>query len=373
MTLQVDIGLRRGDFSLEACFQAPTGGVTILFGPSGAGKSSLIDAVAGLIRPTSGRILLDGEALFEARRRIVVPPHRRRIGYVFQDHRLFPHFSVRGNLLYGVRFGAAREKSGALDEIVDLLGLDGLLARQPGSLSGGERQRVAIGRALLSRPRLLLLDEPMGALDHARKAELMPYFERLRDRLSIPILHVTHDLTELVRLGARLVLVDHGRVVAAGGVADLLARLDLPQLGPYDQMGALVDTVVESHDRATGLTRLRFAGGHLIVPQLDLDAGRSVRLMIKARDVALATTRPSDISMLNILSGRVVERGAEDGSMVTVRLDVGQPDTRKPDTSLALLARITRFSADQLNIVPGRSVFALIKAATIAATNLPGD
>jgi molybdate transport system ATP-binding protein len=334
--------------------------VTALFGRSGAGKTTVINAVAGLLRPDRGRISADGVVLTDTAAGIQLPPHRRRIGYVFQDARLFPHLTVRQNLLYG-RWFAPRGGAGAgFDRIVDLLGIAPLLARRPGALSGGERQRVAIGRAILSNPRLLLLDEPLAALDEARKAEILPYLERMRDELKLPVLYVSHAMSEVARLAGTVVLMEAGRVTAAGPTAEILSDPVLaPGLG-LREAGALLAVRVAAQD-PDGLTRLDSAAGPLWLPHVAAPAGAVLRVRILAQDVMLAVGRPEGISALNILPATVRDLRLGDGPGALVRLDAGGE---------TVLARITRRSADALALAPGMEVFAILKAVSVAQENV---
>lgn len=351
--LTVAVRHRLGDFVLDAGFEA-AGGLTALFGRSGAGKTTLINAIAGLVWPAAGRIVLDGEALTDTERRIFVPPHRRQIGYVFQEGRLFPHLNVRRNLLYGRWFAPRREGgAGEFDHVVDLLGLDGLLARHPGNLSGGEKQRVAIGRALLARPRLLVMDEPLASLDEARKSEILPYIERLRDDTGIPIVYVSHSIPEVARLATTMVLLSEGRVVASGPTASIMGRLDLFPLTGRAEAGALLNTRVSEHDLGFGLTTLRAAAGPLRVPRLHLPLGSMLRVRIRARDVMIALAPPEGLSALNVLPGTVEEIGRGDGPILDLRLDCAGE---------ALIARLTRRSIERLQLHPGKPVYAVIKS-----------
>lgn len=354
--LSVDIQHAAGDFALDVAFSAPSTGVTALFGPSGAGKSTVLNAVAGLLRPHSGRIDLGGVTLFDAATQVLVPAHKRRIGVVFQDGRLFPHLSVRDNLLFGWRRSpGARSRRSAVDPVIELLGLGGLLGRAPVTLSGGERQRVALGRALLMRPRWLLLDEPLSALDIARRAEILPYLERLRDQARVPMLLVSHAIDEVARLADRVVLLDAGRVEADGTVAEVFSRLDLAHLTGEFEAGAVLHALVADHDHGYGLTRLTVDGGTITVPGLDLPAGSPVRLRVRSRDVMLATVAPQGVSANTILSVTVAAMKI-DGAVAYVQLALG--DQR-------LVARITRLSADRLALAPGQPVYAVIKAVTV--------
>jgi molybdate transport system ATP-binding protein len=354
--LDVAIEKRLGDFSLDIAF-AGQPGITALFGPSGSGKSSIVNALAGLLTPDRGHIAIGEDRLFDAKARLNVRPWRRRVGYVFQDSRLFPHLSVRSNLLYGRWFTPAAERQIELAQIVELLGLASLIDRRPATLSGGERQRVAIGRALLASPRLLLMDEPLASLDEARKLEILTAIERLRDRLGLPIVYVSHALDEVTRLADTIVALDQGRVTAFGSVAEMTSRLDLPGLVARDDAGAVLDVTVAEHDTQYGMTGLSFAGGRLKVPALDLNPGARLRVAIRARDVAVALSRPTGLSVQNILAGTIAEIGRPRGSSVDLLVEVG---------ASRLIARITMQSRDELSLEPGRSVFLLIKSLAFA-------
>ncbi|RDD63886.1 molybdenum ABC transporter ATP-binding protein [Ferruginivarius sediminum] len=354
--LEVSIVKRLGDFDLDAEFACETHGVVALFGRSGVGKTTVVNALAGLVRPDSGRIAINGTTLFDSSQGIDVPPERRRIGYVFQEARLFPHYSVRGNLRYGLR--RAPRGEGAIDfsHVVELLGLEGLLHRRPRDLSGGERQRVALGRALLANPRVLLMDEPLASLDQPRKDEILPFIERLRDDLQVPIVYVSHAMDEIIRLADTLVLMNAGHVAAAGPVEDLTGRLDLRPLTGRYEAGAALPAAVVGHEREYGLTQLGFAGGVLRVPALDLPIGAQLRVRIRARDVALALRPPEECSILNVFQGTVAEVGEDGGALVDLRLDVGDAP---------LWARITAKSLAELGLCPGRKVFAMVKAVAV--------
>jgi molybdate transport system ATP-binding protein len=362
MSLDIDIAHDFGGFSLQAKF-ACAPGLTALFGRSGSGKTTLVNAIAGLLRPQHARIGINGRTLLDTSAGIFVPPHRRRIGYVFQDARLFPHLTVRHNLLFG-RFFARRTDNIDFNHVVDLLGIAHLLQRRPATLSGGEKQRVAIGRALLSRPELLLMDEPLASLDGARKDEILPYLERLRDELRLPIVYVSHAIAEVSRLADTVVLLSDGRVQAVGSVEDLTARLDLfPLTGRYEA-GAVLTATLTRHDDAWGLSVLQMQAGEILVPRLEGRAlGTVLRIRIRARDVTLALAPPSDTSALNILPGKVSELkvSSEGGPQVEVRLDCNGD---------ALLARITRLSAERLGLEPGKTVYAMIKSVALDGGSL---
>ncbi len=360
MSLAVDIRHRLGRFALEARFEAGPG-VTALFGRSGAGKTTLVNVVAGLVRPAEGRVTIDGETLSDAARGIFVPPHRRRLGYVFQEGRLFPHLSVRRNLLYGRWFAPHGDRYLRLAPVVELLGIGPLLERLPASLSGGEKQRVAVGRALLASPRLLLMDEPLASLDAARKEEILPFVERLRDEIRIPIVYVSHALPEVARLATTMVVLSNGRVVAAGPLADIMTRLDLFPLTGRHEAGAILETRVAAHDADLGLTLLESQAGRLRVPHVDLAIGSALRVRIRARDVMLAVRPPEGLSALNVLPGLVAGIGAHDGPIVDIRLDCG---------GAPLLARITRHSLERLALAPGAAVHAVIKSVAFDRRSL---
>lgn len=352
--IEVDVRRRAGDFELAAAITAGPG-VTALFGRSGAGKTMLVDMLAGLARPDAGRIAVEGQVLFDSEGGIDRPPNRRRLGYVFQDSRLFPHMDVRGNLTYGMRRAPRDDRRHSLDDIVALLDIEDLLGRRPAALSGGERQRVAIGRALLAGPRLLLMDEPLASLDAPRRAEILPFIERLRDNLGLPIVYVSHSVDEVLRLADTLVVMDDGRVAAAGPVEDVMNDTALwPLTGGLDA-GTVIAARVSGQDKVFGLSDLSFAGHRLRVPGLGLPIGTRLRLRVRARDVALALSRPAHISVLNVLEGTVARIDDSAGAQVDVVLDIGVP----------LVARITRKSVMDLGLEPGRPVFAMIKAVAV--------
>jgi molybdate transport system ATP-binding protein len=355
MTLSVDVAKRLGDFSLGASFDS-TGGVTALFGASGSGKTSLVDLIAGLGRPDRGRIAIDGTVLVDTETGTFVPSHRRRIGYVFQDARLFPHMSVRANLGYGRWFAPSRDRYAAFDRVVDLLGIGALLDRRPAKLSGGEKQRVAIGRALLASPRLLLLDEPLAALDEARKAEIMPYLERLRDEVRVPIVYVSHSVAEIARLATSVVVLSTGRVAASGPAAEVLRHLELLPGDEQGEGGALIEMTVAGRDEAFAMTVLGSPAGEIRLPGTDLPLGERVRVRLRARDVMIATVRPEGLSAMNVLAGRIVSVGGDAGPYADIVLDCGGD---------AVLARITRHSAVRLGLTPGLDVFAVVKTVAL--------
>jgi molybdate transport system ATP-binding protein len=350
--IQVDVQHRLGSFELKAQFVSE-GRVTALFGRSGSGKTSLVNIIGGLIRPDHAHISLDGDVIVDTKHKIFVPKHRRRIGYVFQEGRLFPHLTVRQNLLYGWWFTPAAKRLGQLAQIVALLGIGHLLDRRPRSLSGGEKQRVAIGRALLATPRLLLMDEPLASLDEARKAEILPYLERLYDETKVPIIYVSHSVPEVARLASTMVVMTDGRVVATGPTADIMARLDLVPFTNLVEAGAVLEAEVLEHDEQFDLTVLGLCGGRLWVPRLnERSLGTKVRVHIRARDVMISTRRPEGLSALNVLRGVVAELGPQCGPILDLRLDCG---------GQAILARLTQRSVESLGLSQGTSVYAVIK------------
>ena len=358
MTLNVALTHAFAGFTLDAAFEAPAG-ITALFGRSGSGKTSVVNAVAGLLRPDRGRVALNGMVMQDSDARVWLPAHRRRIGYVFQEPRLFPHLSVADNLTYGRRFAPAapgHDPQAEFDRIVALLGIAALLPRRPGALSGGEAARVAIGRALLSRPRLLLLDEPLAALDAARRAEILPYLERLRDEAGVPILHVSHSLPEVARLANTIVVMEDGRVVRAGPAADLLADPDSARLLGLRDAGAILPARVVAH-HADGLSELAISGGRLFLPRVTGARGDHMRVRIPAQDVILSRARPRGLSALNILPATVaaLTRGAGPGVMVQLRVGGDM-----------ILARVTRRSAEALGLEPGVACHAIVKSVSVA-------
>ena len=359
--LEVDIEHRLADFALDIHFHAGRG-LTALFGRSGAGKTSVINAIAGLLRPHRGRIVIDGSVLLDTERAICVPTHRRRIGYVFQEGRLFPHLTVRQNLLFGRWFAPVRERRAThLDDVVDLLDIAPLLDRRPGRLSGGEKQRVAIGRALLASPRLLLMDEPLASLDARRKEEILPYLERLRDEARVPIVYVSHSIAEVTRLATTIVLISAGQVHAVGPVREVMGRAELYPLAGRFEAGAVLGVRIAAHDQRWNLTELTGDFGKLTVPRLDAPVGTALRVRIRARDVILALTRPTGISALNVLAAEVERLVPIEEGALEVQLRLGGE---------RLLARVTRRSGEALGLAAGREVFALIKTVAIDRRSL---
>jgi molybdate transport system ATP-binding protein len=349
-----------GSFALDAAFAVPARGVTALFGPSGCGKTTVLRCIAGLTR-LSGRCAVDGDVWQDEAR--FLPTHRRPIGYVFQEASLFAHLSVRRNLTYGAPRGEQRGGASdiSFDEAIDLLGLDGLLDRAPHNLSGGERQRVALGRALLSRPKLMLMDEPLSALDRLTKDEILPFLERLHTRLSLPILYVSHDMAEVERLADFLVLMQAGKVVAAGPIAELQSDPALPLASARDAAVSL-DATVEGYDETYGLLTLGIGGGQLMVPAQPGRVGESRRIRIAAGDVSLALAPPSHSSILNIAPARVVSLSTVGRHEIIAVLALGMSGDGP-----RLLSRITQRSAERLGLKGGQSVFVQIKGVSLAA------
>ncbi|MBB3395915.1 MULTISPECIES: molybdenum ABC transporter ATP-binding protein [unclassified Rhizobium] len=353
MTLVVKAKQRLGTFALDTDFTSERG-ITALFGRSGSGKTSMIRIIAGLARPDSGQVILDGDVMTDTDRRIFVAKHRRRFGYVFQEARLFPHLSVRHNLLYGGWFTKAAGPAQNLDRIVALLGIENLLERRPEKLSGGEKQRVAIGRALLSAPRLLLMDEPLAALDDARKAEVMPYLERLRDEMDIPIVYVSHSIAEVARLANQVVVMRDGKVEAVGSAVDVLNHS--PASFERRDAGALLEGKVESVDALHRIATITLKSTQLHVPGAALTPGKVVRVRIPSRDVMLAMRRPEALSALNVLEGTVRDMTQADDATIDVLVDCGGD---------IILSRITSFSAERLGVRIGVFVFAVIKTVAL--------
>ena len=353
-------------FTLDIALEA-SAGVTGMLGPSGAGKTTLLDCIAGLAKPDAGRIELMGETLFEAATGINRAPERRRLGYVFQDPRLFPHMSVAANLDYGQAAAGAIKR----DDMIDLLDLAPLLDRRPHHLSGGEKRRVAIGRALLSNPRALLLDEPLSHLDPGRRYEIMPFLESLHRQLALPILYVSHQMDEILRLSDRVVVMRAGRSVAAGGVEEVMNRRDvqtliLGQAAREADLGSFVDARLDRQDTAYGLTEFIIEGGRLTVPHVDKPVGAHVRLRIRARDVSLALAPPAGLSIQNCLQARVTQLLPVGPAQAPAQWDI-ELRLVAAAGALPLYARITRRAADAMALEPGKPVWALIKSVALAS------
>lgn len=344
-------------FTLDVEFES-TGGITALFGRSGAGKTTLVNVIAGLAQPDRGRVAVAGEVLFDSERQINVAPENRQLGYVFQEPRLFPHMTVARNLTFGMRYAKDRASAVSFDQIVDLLDLGRMLERRPIFLSGGEKQRVAIGRALLANPRLLLMDEPLVNLDPARRDEILSFIETLHGAVNIPIIYVSHNMEEIIRLADTAVLLADGKVAAAGPVEDVMSRLDLGPLTGRHNAGTVMPARISSHDPAYRLTCLTIPGGQLWVSQLNLDTGTDLRIRVRARDVTLAIDAPTRISTRNILEGTVADiQVAEGDPEVNVLLELADGGQ--------LWSRITQQASDQLGLAPGIKVYALAKSVAL--------
>ncbi|MEP7246599.1 MAG: molybdenum ABC transporter ATP-binding protein [Gammaproteobacteria bacterium] len=354
--LSVALNKRRDGFALQVAFDAPTPGVVALFGRSGCGKSTTVDLIAGLLEPDEGHVRLDDVALLDTHARISVPAERRRIGYVFQNSRLFPHLSAGGNLRYGLKRARHVEQRIGFDEVVSLLGLGSLLERRPHHLSGGERQRVALGRALLSQPRLLLLDEPLASLDAARREEVLPYFEALRDRLSIPMIYVSHQFDEVLRLATHVVLLDSGKVVAQGSPCEVSLQPELRAIVGPEAVGAVLDGTIASVDPARRLAELRLGRGVLHIGARDVRVGANVRVQLLARDIILATVPPHSLSVRNCIEGVVDDVLDDDEDAKLIRVDIG---------GAIVLSRVTPDAVEALCLQRGQRVWVLIKAVSM--------
>jgi len=353
VSIEARFAVRLGGFRLKAELSVPDTGITALFGPSGSGKTTLLRAMAGLQKCPEGYLKVGDELWQDGK--FSVPVHRRALGFVFQEPSLFGHLSVADNIRYGHRRTPPSRRRISPAEAARMLGVSGLLARSPSGLSGGEKQRVALARALVTSPGLLLLDEPLAALDAGGKAEILPYLQRLPAETGIPVILVSHDLSDVARVADHLVLIRGGKIRAAGPLAGMLTRPDLSLVHEPDAAAVLQARVLE-HDVLYGLTRLEFSGGSFTVPGLDLEPGRRVRLRILARDVSLALERPSGSSILNILPVRVAGLEPEQAARVTVVLQAGREK---------ILARITRKSAEALGLAVGGEVFAQVKSVAV--------
>lgn len=340
-----------GNHRLHLDEELPSDGITAIFGVSGAGKTSLINAISGLTRPEAGRIVLNDRVLMDAEKSFYLAPEKRRIGYVFQDARLFPHYRVRGNLKYGM----AKSMAGKFDKLVELLGISELLDRFPSSLSGGEKQRVAIGRSLLTSPELMLLDEPLASLDIPRKRELIPYLQRLVREINIPMLYVSHSLEEILHLADKVLILDGGNVKAFGDLEEVWSSSVMHPWLPQEQQSSILNVQVVEHHPHYAMTALALDGQHLWVNKLDKSPRSALRIRIKASDISLALELPVKSSIRNVLRVRVAECLDEKG-LVDVRLEVG---------SRILWARISPWARDELAIKPGLWLYAQIKSVAI--------
>jgi molybdate transport system ATP-binding protein len=353
VTLQKD----RGNFVLDCRFSSRGRHVTALFGRSGAGKTSVINMIGGLTRPDAGRIVINDRCVFDAEKRIDVPPEKRRFGYVFQKARLFPHMSVRSNLVYGMRRIRKESRHIRYDDVVDILGISHLLERHPNTLSGGEQQRVAIGRALLTSPEMLLMDEPLSSLDVMRKNEVLPFIHNISEALNIPILYVSHSLDEILNLADSLVLLSDGKVIASGSLEDVVLQPDFQAVSGLGNSGVIISTEVDAHDEEKSLTRLNFGYGFIHVPQIDVPKGKTVRIQIDSRNVGISLAPLPKTSFQNIYNGYVTKViPSEDGRLVHIVMDIGIP----------LIATITRAAQNELNIHPKMMVFAMVKSVLVS-------
>ncbi|MBN1907002.1 MAG: molybdenum ABC transporter ATP-binding protein [Deltaproteobacteria bacterium] len=356
--IDLNIKKRNGQFQINTTFAFRQAGVTAIIGESGAGKTSIINMVAGLMRPDDGHIIINGRTLFDSETGCNISPEKRHIGYIFQDGRLFPHLSVRHNLFYGMNLIPGHDRFITVDQVVDLLGIGHLLKRMPSNLSGGEKQRVAIGRALLTSPQFLLMDEPLASLDEARKSDVLPFIGKLTSEFKIPILYVSHSLNEVLNLADTVVILKAGSVIAYGDADEVLSRPDMQQFLGTSNYGAVIPTVVKGQSH--NLTTLHFHGGELHVPSLNLEKGAKVVVLIKARNVAISLDRPLNTSFQNILPARIDAIIERDEMMVDIRLDIG----------CMIIARITCAARESLGLKPGQQVFALIKGVAVSTGNL---
>jgi molybdate transport system ATP-binding protein len=352
--LSVSVTGEAGAFRLTADFETGSG-ITALFGHSGAGKTTILKMIAGMTKPKTGRIVAGGKVLFESDARIDLPPQRRQVGFVFQDGRLFPHLSVRRNLTYA-RWAGKRDAGRPFEEVVALLGLEKHLDRSPATLSGGERQRVAIGRALLSDPAILLMDEPLSSLDQARRLDILPYIEAIRDETRIPMVYVSHEIDEVARLADTVVVLEQGRMLAAGAATEIFGRLDLGDTLGRQEAGALIEGTVAAIEPDYGVALIDVGAARLELIGEGFAAGQSVRLRVRARDVAIAREAHSGLSIRNQIPCVVEQIADADPSFVEMALKVGAQRLR---------ARITRKSAAELALAPGQHVIALLKAVSV--------
>ena len=353
--LEVDVRKALGSFTIEARFETGAG-ITALFGKSGAGKTSIVQMLAGLITPDRGRIVLDGKVLFDSSDRNSAPPEARRIGYIFQDSRLFPHMTVRRNLNYGKRRHDEKGANVTEDAVAEVLGIGHLLRRRTHDLSGGERQRVAIGRALLTSPRLLLMDEPLASLDAERKREIIPFIDRVHRQFEIPTIYVSHSVEEILELATAMVLLEDGQVTASGTVEEVMNRPELARVVGQGDAGTVIAATVTDQDDVNHLATLAFPGGQFRIPASGMAAGTPARIRVRARDVSLALERPVNVSVLNVFEGRITEIAAADGAQADVLVELGKA---------RLWSRVTAKSVRDLGLAPGRTVYAMVKAVAL--------
>ncbi|WP_092550912.1 molybdenum ABC transporter ATP-binding protein ModC [Xenorhabdus koppenhoeferi] len=349
--LELDFEQRLGELHMQVATTLPTEGITAIFGLSGAGKTSLINVIVGLTRPQKGRVVLNNRTLVDVEQKIFLPPEKRRVGYVFQDSRLFPHYRVKGNLQYGM----APEMKSQFDNIVGLLGIEHLLSHFPVTLSGGEKQRVAIGRALLTGPEILLMDEPLASLDLPRKRELLPYLEKLSEDVKIPILYVSHSLDEILRLADNVIVMDKGKVRAKGALEDVWASSALRPWLQKESLSSIVKVSVMEHHQRYQMTAVAVADKALWLPQIDAAPGTDLRIRIDASDVSLVLEPPRVSSIRNILQVKVIEF-FEDNGQIDVKLALGEH---------CLWARITSWAREELNLRAGQWLYAQIKSVSL--------
>jgi len=364
MSVEVALGHRYRDFVLDVRFHIERPGITALFGPSGAGKTTIINAIAGVVTPNAGRVVVNDRVLLDVQAGVDVPPRYRRVGYVFQDSRLFPNMTVRNNLRFGWRRAKQQVSESEVERVIVMLGLERLLSRKPATLSGGEKSRVALGRALLASPEILLLDEPLAALDAARKGEILPYLERLRDEARLPMLYVSHSLDEVSRLADDIIVLRAGKVARQGTVFDVLSDLGLPDFTGSPPYGAVLDVEVQEHRARDGLSLLSFDGGQILVPLMQSPIGTRLRVRVRAEDVMIAREAPQAISANNVLPAVI------DGLQETAPL---HSDVRLKCGPTALVARITRASSERLALKRGDSVYAIVKSVTVGPPNIASE
>jgi molybdate transport system ATP-binding protein len=357
LMLRVAAEKQWGSFHLNVRFELRTPGVVALFGPSGCGKSTTINLIAGLVEADRGEVTLDDTVLLDTRRNVHVSAERRRIGYVFQDSRLFPHLSVAANLRYAQK-RAIGTPYVSMEAVTDMLGLAPLMQRRTHRLSGGERQRVAIGRALLTQPRLLLLDEPLASLDRELREELLPYLESLRDQLAIPMVYVSHDFDEVLRLATHIVLMESGAVIGQGSIGKMSLDRRLRALIGPQAVGAIIDGEVLGEDAASGMSRVRVGNGELKVQTCGMAAGATVRVQLLARDIIVSTQMPQHLSVRNNLRGVITAVTGDDAHTDLIAIDIGGTD---------VLARVTKAATRELALEPGMAAWALVKSVSLRA------
>ena len=357
--LSARFNLEFDDFIFNVDFEISVHGFTVLFGPSGSGKTSFLRCISGLERAPEGFFRIGDKIWQDEDRGIFVPTNERSIGYVFQELRLFPNLDVEGNLRYGLKRRTRLNSNTLFNQVVEIMGLESLLSRHSGNLSGGEKQRVALARSLLTRPRLLLMDEPLAALDTKRKQEILPYFQRMQSELNIPVFYVSHSLGEVLQLADTMLLMDQGKIITSGPIQEVLIHPNLRKYLGQKLIGTVLDTTVVRQDEKFQLTVLKFNNHTLYVPHRSVSPGKQLRIHIRADDVILAVEPMEELtSVLNVLPAQIIDvrDSYEDGCKVDVTLDIGCP----------LLASITRKSLINLNLKPGNNIFAHIKAIRMA-------